>query len=128
MDQVRGQVRSLSSLIHKCHIYNYVSHKNTDRISYKKGCIQDHTTYKAIESLHLEQYAGLAITIIILYNVFNRPRYTSAEVAPAILNAALIISSREDNFINLLASDVYIFFCDVTFNVLFETYMTYLCM
>lgn len=66
--------------------------------------------------------------MIILYNVFNRPRYTSAEVAPAILNAALIISSREDNFINLLASDVYIFFCDATFNVLFETYMTYLCM
>lgn len=111
MDQVSGQVRSLSSLIHKCHIYNYVSHKNTDRISYKKGCIQDHTTYKAIESLHLEQYDGLAITIIILYNVFNRPRYTgtSAEVAPAILNAALIISSREDNFISLLASGVYFF-------------------
>lgn len=125
MDQVSGQVRSLSSLIHKCHIYNYVSHKNT---SYKKGCIQDHTTYKAIESLHLEQYDGLAITIIILYNVFNRLRYTSAEVAPAILNAALIISSREDNFISLLASDVYIFFFDATFNVLFETYMTYLCM
>lgn len=66
--------------------------------------------------------------MIILYNVFNRPRYTSAEVAPVILNAALIISSREDNFISLLASGVYFFFCDATFNVLFETYMTYLCM